>query len=146
MKEQRTDQELRQVIMKHFTDSVNKGFTNNPKAYKADLRSDSCSDELTVEIVEEDGIYTEIRFEGSACAISTSAADILISMIINKTPTEVEEIINNYEEMINNGIINNEESLGDLIAFKNIFNQRNRRTCATLGSRGFKELKLNNRK
>ncbi|AUF83432.1 iron-sulfur cluster scaffold-like protein [Mesoplasma syrphidae] len=134
------DQLLRDIIMQHFVNSRNRGFEQKPQSFYQDLRSESCSDELTLEIFKTDNDGFEIKFEGSACAISTAATDILISMIFQKSDLEIKTLLATYEKMIETGEITNLNLLGELIAFKNIFKQKNRKTCALLGSKGLKSL------
>ncbi|WP_027063098.1 iron-sulfur cluster scaffold-like protein [Mesoplasma seiffertii] len=134
------DQLLREIIMKHFVNSTNKGFQNKPLSVYQELRSESCSDELTLEVIKTPTDFWEIRFEGSACAISTASTDILISLILQKSEVEIKALINAYELMIETGEITDANLLEELVAFKNIFRQKNRKACALLGSNGLKTL------
>ena len=75
----------------------------------------------------------DIRFDGEACAISTSATSIMIRSLIGKSVEEVEKIIDNYQKMINEEKYD-EELLGELNVYDHICKQPNRKGCALLPS------------
>ena len=81
----------------------------------------------------ENGVVSDIRFDGEACAISTSATSIMIRSLIGKKINEVEEIIENYRKMINEEEYNR-ELLGELNVYDHICKQPNRKGCALLPS------------
>ena len=43
----------------------------------------------------------DIKFDGEACAICTTATSIMIKELIGKTIEEAKNIINNFKNMIN---------------------------------------------
>ena len=79
----------------------------------------------------DNGKIVDIRFDGEACAISTSATSIMINSLIGKTKEEALAILNNYEKMIDNEEYN-EEVVGELNVYSDISKQPNRRKCALL--------------
>ncbi|ATZ18638.1 FeS assembly protein [Williamsoniiplasma somnilux] len=136
--EQYTDQELRKIIINHYTESKNRGFTNSSNSLKIDLNSPTCSDELTLEIEIENTILRSLKFEGSACVIATAAADMIINKLLNKNKSQALAIITNFEDLIKLGKQDAFEN-DSLLAFKNVHKQRNRIMCATLLSDGIKK-------
>ena len=46
--------------------------------------------------LSENNIVKDVKFDGEACAISTSATSIMIKLLVGKTITEAKELINNY--------------------------------------------------
>ncbi|ATG97513.1 Fe-S cluster assembly sulfur transfer protein SufU [Mesoplasma lactucae] len=125
----------RQLLMDHYTKPENKGFNPNQKGYQKRLKSDSCADELTIQILSHDNVIDEIKFEGSACVIATSSFDLLINLLKGKNYTEAMDLLTTYEDMIQTGNIN-EEKLQDLVIFSNVHKQKNRWKCAQLGANG----------
>ena len=79
----------------------------------------------------KDGIIEDIRFDGEACAISTSASSILIRKLIGKSVQDAEKILTNYKNMINEKEYD-EDILGELNAYNEIYKQPNRKNCALL--------------
>ena len=86
-----------------------------------------------------DGIITDIRFDGEACAISTSATSIMIRSLIGKSLEDAKNIISNYKKMIN------EEEydatlLGELNVYDEICKQPNRKNCALIPEKALEQL------
>ena len=79
----------------------------------------------------EDGVVKDIRFDGEACAISTSATSIMIRKLIGKSVEEVRNILTNYQNMIMEKEYD-KELLGELLVYDNISKQPNRIKCALL--------------
>ena len=94
----------------------------------------------------EDNIVKDIRFDGEACAISTSASSILIKSLIGKSVDEVINILNNYKKMVNEEEFN-KDVLGELNVYDEIYKQPNRRNCALLPIKAVENMleKLNRR-
>lgn len=128
---------LRQIIMEHFTSPSNKGFLELSKGIFKNQDSASCSDEINVQIIFEDGKIVDSRFDGVACSISTASIDILCDQIRNKGKEEALIILYNYHNMIS-GKDYNEDILDELIAFWQIHHQGNRINCALLGADGLR--------
>jgi nitrogen fixation NifU-like protein len=87
----------------------------------------------------EDNIIKDIRFDGVACAISTSATSIAIKTLIGKTIEEALDFINEYENMINEKKYNS-NILGEAIVYDEIYKQPNRKKCALLPIIGIKRI------
>ncbi|EOA06965.1 Nitrogen fixation protein NifU [Mycoplasma yeatsii 13926] len=134
------DSLLRQILMKHFTNSDNKTLLDNPNAISKLLKSNTCADQLTIQVLIENKIIKSIRFTGSACVVATSSTDILINEIKNKTISQALDIIYKYKDLIDNGDLTNINNLNELVVFKNIYKQKNRILCASLPINGLIEI------
>lgn len=121
----------RDIILDNYQNPINKGLVTVDGYIKVNTRNSSCVDNIDVMAKLENGIFIDIRFDGEACAISTSATSIMIRTLIGKNIKEVKEIIDNYEKMINEEEYN-KELLGDLIVYDTISKQPSRKKCATL--------------
>ena len=130
---------IRQVILDHYQYPRNKGLTNDFRYGKIRMNSESCVDDINVEMLVEDGVIKDIKFDGIACTISTASTSIMSELLKNKTIDEATNIINNYMNMIDEKEYD-EELLEEAGAFKNTYKQANRIKCATIGWRGVKEL------
>ena len=128
------DQNLkRSILLENFQNPVNKGLIDDNSYIKINTNNESCIDELDFMLKIENNIITDIRFDGEACAISTSTASIMIKTLINKTVDEALDIINNYQNMIDEQEYN-PEILEEAIVYDEIYKQPNRKKCALLPS------------
>ena len=133
------DPELKkEIIMEHYLNPINRSIIEDDRYIKVNSNSESCIDNLDLYILIEDNIIKDIHFEGEACAISTSATSIMIKLLVNKTISEVKELINNYYSMIN-GEEHNEELLEEACCYDEIYKQENRKGCATIPWKGIEK-------
>jgi nitrogen fixation NifU-like protein len=126
------NQELkRSIILEHYQNPKNKGLVESEEYIKVNMNSDSCIDEVNLMAKIKDGKIEDIRFDGEACAICTSATSIMTDTLIGKTVEEAKKIINNYYNMIDekeydSGILEQANVYDD------IYKQPNRKKCALL--------------
>ena len=128
----------RELILDNYNNPKNRGLVEDESYHTHRTNNESCIDDLNIQIKVEDNVIKDIRFDGEACAISTSATSIMIETLIGKTLEEAEEIITNYENMIDEKEYN-EELLEGLVAYDEIYKQPNRKKCALLPFRAIKE-------
>lgn len=111
---------------------------NNYK--KINTRIDTCIDNIDLYLKFNDVRLEDISFDGEACVISTSSANIMSNLIKGKSLDEILDIMDNYFKMIR-GEDYDSSKLGDSIVYDNIKNQPNRIKCATLSWNGvYKEI------
>ena len=126
------DSELRrEIILDNYQDPMNKGLVDDDSYIKVNTNSESCIDNLDVMVKVVDGKIEDIRFDGEACAISTSATSIMIRSLIGKSVEDARKILTNYSNMINEKEYD-EELLGELVVYDEICKQPNRKNCALL--------------
>lgn len=129
----------RSIILENYTNPYNKGLIEEEGYLKIRSNNESCIDDITLMVKINDNIIEDIRFDGEACAISTSATSIMIKLLLNKNIEESLYIINQYEKMIN------EEEydvnvLGEALVYDEIYKQPNRKKCALLPVKGLKKI------
>ena len=129
----------REIILDNYQDPMNRGLIEDESYMKVNTNSESCIDNLDFMMKIEDGIVKDIRFDGEACAISTSATSIMIRSLVGKTVEEVNLIIDNYRKMINEEEYDS-EILGELNVYDEICKQPNRKNCALLPSVAIREM------
>ena len=129
----------REIILDNYQDPMNRGLIEDESYMKVNTNSESCIDNLDFMMKIEAGIVKDIRFDGEACAISTSATSIMIRSLIGKKIEEVEVIIDNYRKMINEEEYDS-EILGELNVYDEICKQPNRKNCALLPSVAIREM------
>lgn len=123
----------REIILDNYQDPMNRGLINDGSYVKVNTNSESCIDNLDFMMKVEDGKVVDIRFDGEACAISTSATSIMIRNLIGKETEEVKKVLINYQNMINEKEYD-VELLGELNVYDEICKQPNRKNCALLPS------------
>ncbi len=121
----------REIIIDNYQDPMNRGLIDDDSYIKVNTNSESCIDDLDFMVKIEDNAIKDIRFDGEACAISTSATSIMIRSLIGKKIDEVKKILINYQNMINDKEYD-KELLGELNVYDNI--QPNRKNCALIPS------------
>lgn len=131
----------RDIIIENYNNPYNKGLVIDDDYESVNVNNKSCIDNITMMIKITDDIISDIRFDGEACAISTSATSIMIKTLLNKSVTEALDIINEYDKMINEQEYNS-EMLEEAIVYDEIYKQPNRKKCALLPFDGIKTILL----
>jgi nitrogen fixation NifU-like protein len=119
----------RDIIIDNYQNPMNKELIEDSSYLKVNQASESCIDNLDFMMKVEDGIIQDIRFDGEACAISTSASSIMIRSLIGKSVDYARKLLTNYKNMIEEKEYD-EELLGELIVYDTISKQPNRIKCA----------------
>lgn len=129
----------REIILDNYQEPVNRGLIEDESYLKVNTNSESCIDNLDFMIKIEDNVIKDIRFDGEACAISTSATSIMIQKLIGKTVDEVKNILENYRNMIYEKNYD-KEILGELVVYDEISKQPNRVNCALLPAEAIEKI------
>ena len=127
------------IILENYQNPKNRGLVEDESYQKINTNSESCIDQIDLQVKIEDGKIIDIRFDGEACAICTSTTSIMIGMLIGKTVEEALDTINNYQNMIEEKEYNI-EALKEAIVYSDIAKQPNRKKCATLTWDGMEEI------
>lgn len=121
----------RELLLDNYQHPTGHGLVDDSSYIKINTNNESCIDNLDIMYKIKDGKIEDIRFDGEACAISTSATSIMIQNLIGKTKEEAQAILNNYEAMLDERPYD-KETLKDLNAYDEIYKQPNRKKCALL--------------
>ena len=119
----------RDIIIDNYQNPMNKELIDDDSYLKVNQVSESCIDNLDFMMKVEDNIIKDIRFDGEACAISTSASSIMIRSLIGKSVDYAKKLLINYKNMIEEKEYD-EELLGELMVYDTISKQPNRIKCA----------------
>ena len=130
---------LRELVLDHYKYPHNHGLVEKNGYVSKHMASDSCIDDITVQLDVEDDVIKDIRFDGVACAISTASTSMMGDLLIGKNKKEAKKIIDEYFKMIENKEYD-PEVLEEANAFKNVYKQANRIKCATIGWNALSEL------
>jgi nitrogen fixation NifU-like protein len=129
----------RSIILENYSNPFNKGLINDSSYDKVNTSNESCIDNIDIMMNVKNDTIEDIRFDGEACAISTSATSIMLKLLIGKTVDEALYIISQYENMIDEKEYD-EKILGEALAYDEIYKQPNRKKCALLPTVGIKKI------
>ena len=131
------DQELRELYQEVILDH-----NKSPHNYREmlDFTQDSegynplCGDTVHIFLKVNDGIVTDVSFQGSGCAISKASASLMTSAVKGKTKDEAEKIFKNFLDLITGNLGENPDidKLGKLAVFAGVQEFPVRVKCASL--------------
>jgi nitrogen fixation NifU-like protein len=103
----------------------------------ADLRADGhnplCGDRLSVALKVEDGLVTDVRFEGSGCAISKASASLMTERIKGQTIDEARALFDRFHRLLTDQTAPTDDAaLGKLAVFAGVRDYPARVKCAVL--------------
>ena len=119
----------RQVIMDHYKNPRNKGLKGFPKAH---IKNPSCGDDVTIEVKIKDHHIEEIHHEGTGCSICCSSASVMSEVVKGKDIEEVQEVIEDFYNLIKGEDVTDEERLDEAMAFGGVAQFPARMKCAIL--------------
>ena len=129
----------REIILENYQHPKNKGLLNDSSYMKVNMNNESCIDEVNLEVKIENDIIKDIRFDGEACAISTSSTSIMISTLIGKTTKEAEIILQNFVNMLDEKTYD-KDILEEAVVYDDIYKNPNRKKCALLSWWGIEKI------
>ncbi len=129
----------RSIILENYQNPHNKGLIEDDSYKKINMNNESCIDELNLQVKIENGIIKDIKFDGEACAICISSASIMTDVLIGKTINEIENILNNFLNMIDEKPYD-KKILEEAIVYDDIHKNPNRKKCALLSWWGIEKI------
>ena len=139
-----TDQNLkRSIILDNYQNPFNKDVNEVEGYIKINTNNESCIDNLDIYVKLNDNKIEDIKFDGEACVICISSTSIMIRNLIGKSIEEAKEIISNYLKMIEEEEYD-ENVLGELNVYNDLYKQPSRKKCATLSTFGIDKILNNN--
>ena len=129
----------REIILDNYQNPANRCLPEDSNYQQVNSRNESCVDNITVAALVKDGKLEDIKFDGEACAICTSATSVMTKELKGKTLEEAEKIVDNYNRMIGE-LPYEEEVLGELNIYNEIYKQPSRKKCALLPFEAMKKI------
>lgn len=129
----------REIIMDNYQNPCNLGLMKTNDYIVENTRSDSCIDNIDLEMKIVDGVVEDAHFDGEACAICTSATSMIVKNLIGKKIEDAKELVENFQNMVNEEKYN-PELLHELNALDDIYLQPARKNCALLSSKSAKKI------
>lgn len=122
-----------EMILDHSKHPLNKGKLEKA-THQADGFNPLCGDRVKIDLIVDQGVVKDIRFEGSGCAISTASVSILTEAIKGKSEKEIGNLFGKFHDLVTGKKDGSEESdnLGKLAVFQGVREFPMRVKCATL--------------
>ena len=132
------DDLYREVILDHYRNPRHRGRLADATGH-AEGQNPLCGDEVTLDLVVDDGRVAAVAVTGQGCSISQASASMMADAISGKTIAEVEDISRRFRAMMDieegdPGIDPSRpgEALGDLEALQGVRRFPVRIKCANL--------------
>lgn len=128
----------REIILDHYRTPRNRGELG-PPAVSAEGHNPLCGDEIRIFIIVENGVVSDVRFNGSGCSISQSSTSMMTTAIKGKPVDEVRKVVRRFKHMMtldedgDTTPVDESLNLGDLEALQGVVKFPVRIKCATLG-------------
>ena len=93
-----------------------------------------CGDKLTVYLtLDDNGVITDLSFEGTGCAISVASASLMTQQLKGKSVQDAEELFKSFHDLLTvKDAVLETERLGKLAALAGVREYPSRIKCATL--------------
>ncbi len=91
-----------------------------------------CGDKVHVYLRIEDGVVTDVGFQGSGCAISTASASLMTQAVKGHPVEEVLELFESFHELVAGKSERDISQVGKLAVFAGVRDYPMRVKCATL--------------
>ena len=129
----------RAILLEHYQNPHNKGLVDDERYHMIHNASESCIDDIKVQMLIEDGVIKDVRFDGIGCTICFASTSIMSDLIKEKTKEEALHIIDEYYKMIDEKEFD-EDLLEEANAFDTLYKQANRIKCGTIGIHAMEDL------
>ena len=129
----------RELILDNYQNPSNRGIPEDDSYKRQNSRNESCVDNIDVAVKIDNGILEDIKFDGEACALCTSTSSVMSKELKGKNIEEAEIMIDNFERMINE-MPYDEDLLGELNIYNEIYKQPSRKKCALLPIKAVKRI------
>ena len=129
----------RSILLDHYQNPRNKSLVEDKRYDFIHNASDSCIDDITVQMLIEDKIIKDVRYDGKGCTICIASCSIISELLKGKSLDDGLNIINNYFNMLDEKDFDI-EMLEEANAFDTLYKQANRIKCGTIGIKAMEDL------
>ncbi len=120
-----------EFILDHGKNPRNKRALAHPTA-SAEGYNPLCGDRITLQVQVDDGVITDVGFQGSGCAISTAAASTMTEAVKGKPVDAALVLFKRFHALVTGEAEPDLDSLGKLAVFAGVSEFPMRVKCATL--------------
>lgn len=127
-----------EVILDHNRSPRNWG--EIPGARHIEGRNPLCGDKISLDVIVNGDVVTDIKFRGEGCAISKASASMMTQAIIGQTLGDAERLYEAFHGLVTGKATGTpDKSLGSLRAFAGVARFPTRVKCATMAWHALKE-------
>jgi len=134
------DSLYQEVILDHYKRPQHKGLS---ATYDAQVHhvNPSCGDEITLNVTLDADKVKAITWDGVGCSISQASVSILSDLLLGKSISEAELILNNFTELMQSKgtMVGDDAILEDAVAMAGVSKFPARIKCALLGWMAYKD-------
>jgi nitrogen fixation NifU-like protein len=134
------DSLYQEVILDHYKRPQHKGLA---ATYDAQVHhvNPSCGDEITLNVTLDGEKVAAITWNGVGCSISQASVSILSDLLLGKSISEAELVLNNFTELMQSKgtMVGDDEILEDAVAMAGVSKFPARIKCALLGWMAYKD-------
>jgi nitrogen fixation protein NifU and related proteins len=88
-----------QVIFDHYRRPHNRHDVDHA-SHAAEGHNPLCGDRIQLALRIENGVVTDVGFDGEGCAIATASASMMTDLIKGKTRDEAEQLVGRFQKMV----------------------------------------------
>jgi nitrogen fixation NifU-like protein len=125
------DMLYRRVIMDHYKKPRNRGVLEESNL-TVNMNNPTCGDRIQITMKVEDGIVTDVKYEGEGCSISMSSASMMTQAIKGKKVEDALKLAEIFSNMMQGKEYDEDLDLGDIEALQGVAKFPARIKCATL--------------
>ena len=123
--------------MDHYKNPRNRGKIENEGSITLPYKNPTCGDVVVLYMnLDDTGKINDIKFEGEGCSISMASCSMMTELVKGKTVAEARSLIEAFQAMVKEGIIEDEDALGDAVALSGVHKLKARHNCSLLGWNG----------
>jgi nitrogen fixation protein NifU and related proteins len=126
------DDIYKEVILDHYKHPRNKRALEGAEL-QCTANNPLCGDEITVFANVEDGMLTEVTYQGAGCSISQSSASMMTEAVEGKSIDDAKDLASRFRSMMAGESEPDEAVFGELVALKGVVKYPIRIKCAVLG-------------
>ena len=119
-----------QLIIDHNNNPANFGALAD-HTHHAEGYNPLCGDRISIDLLVENDLITDIRFQGEGCAIAKSSASIMTTMVKGKSKENALELFSDFHDPVTQES-SQEKHLGKLLVFSGVRQFPARVKCASL--------------
>lgn len=87
------------IILDHYRRPRNKGTLENASV-SVPMRNPLCGDEITLELIVDSGLISDVRFTGRGCSISQASTSMMTEMVKGRSAAEISGIAERFRAMV----------------------------------------------
>ncbi len=126
----------REIVMDHYRTPRNRGELPTPPARRADGHNPLCGDEISVFVLVEGDLITDVKLTGHGCSISQASSSMMSAAIKGRRVEEARELVTRFKDLMTAESSEPSEDalreLGEIAALSGVSKFPVRIKCATL--------------